>query len=135
MARGHLLSVSCDMDTEEFEATAQKVFDALPVPFRDAIDNVRIIVEDVPGGERMRLKGYRPGTLLLGLYEGVPLTRRGIDYGVAPVLPDTITLYRRNIEAVAAAPGEIPGIIRDTLIHEIGHYFGMSEKQIRAAGY
>jgi predicted Zn-dependent protease with MMP-like domain len=123
------------MEREEFEAAAQRVFDALPAPFRDAIDNVRIVVEDVPAGSRERMKGYRPGTLLLGLYEGIPLTRRGSWYGMAPVIPDTITLYRKNIEAIAASPEEIPGILRDTLIHEIGHYFGMSESQIRAAGY
>lgn len=123
------------MEREEFEATAQSVFDALPAPFRDAIDNVRIVVEDLPAGSRERLKGYRPGTVLLGLYEGIPLTRRGVDYGMAPVVPDTITLYRKNIEAIAASPEDVPGIIRDTLIHEVGHYFGMTERQIRAAGY
>ena len=122
------------MEKEEFESTAQGVFDALPAPFRDAVDNVRIIVEDEPR-EAMRLKGYRPGSLLLGLYEGIPLPQRGSWYGMVPVVPDTITLYRKNIERVAVTPEEVPAIIRDTLIHEIGHYFGMTEREIRAAGY
>jgi predicted Zn-dependent protease with MMP-like domain len=54
---------------------------------------------------------------------------------MAPVVPDTITLYRKNIEAVAASSEQVPSVIRDTLLHEIGHYFGMTEREIRAAGY
>jgi predicted Zn-dependent protease with MMP-like domain len=124
------------MDRRAFEEVAQHVFDTLPEPFRDAIDNVAIAVEEAPDPlvERRR-KGYRPGTVLLGLYEGVPLTKRGVDYGMYPVVPDRITLYRQNIESAAASPGDVSAVIRDTLIHEIGHYFGMTERQIRAAGY
>jgi predicted Zn-dependent protease with MMP-like domain len=123
------------MDRETFERTAQEIFDSLPAPFRDAIENVHIVVEDLPQGASARLKGYRPGTLLLGLYEGVPLPRRGTEYGAYPVVPDTITLYQKNIEAIAGLDEPITGVIRDTLIHEIGHYFGMTERQIREAGY
>jgi predicted Zn-dependent protease with MMP-like domain len=124
------------MDKGAFEEIAQRVFDALPAPFRDAIDNVAIAVEESPDPRvERRRKGYRPGALLLGLYEGVPLTRRGNDYGMYPVVPDRITLYRENIERFAATAEDVPGVIRDTLIHEIGHYFGMTERQIRAAGY
>jgi predicted Zn-dependent protease with MMP-like domain len=124
------------MDRGAFEEIAQRVFDGLPAPFRDAIDNVAIAVEETPDPRvERRRKGYRPGSLLLGLYEGVPLTRRGNDYGMYPVVPDRITLYRENIERVAETPEDVPGVIRDTLIHEIGHYFGMTERQIRAAGY
>ncbi len=123
------------METEEFEKTVQEVFDRLPAPFREAIDNVHIVVEDRPSGETGRRVGYRPGTLLLGLYEGIPLTKRGTSYGMYAVVPDKITLYRENIRAVAPGREEMRGVIRDTLIHEIGHYFGMNERQIRAAGY
>ena len=75
------------MDREEFERVAQEVFDALPAPFRGAVDNVRIVVGERPG--RATGGGYRPGTLLLGLYEGVPLTKRDSSYGAYPVVPDT----------------------------------------------
>jgi len=126
---------SCNMKREEFEKIAEETFDALPDPFRKAIDNVRIIVEDFPSETMARRKGYRPATLLLGLYEGIPLPRRGTEYGMYPVVPDTITLYHGNIEAVADSEEDVPVIIRETLIHEIGHYFGMSEREIRAAGY
>jgi len=121
------------MDRVEFERVVQEVFDALPAPFRDAIDNVRIVVEDRP--QRATRAGYRPGTLLLGLYEGIPLTKRGSSYGAYAVVPDTITLYRENIGAVSRSDDEVRAVLRDTLIHEIGHYFGMSEREIRAAGY
>jgi predicted Zn-dependent protease with MMP-like domain len=71
----------------------------------------------------------------LGLYEGIPVTKRGIDYGMYPVVPDTITLFQRNIEAACRTSGEIGRAIRDTLIHEIAHHFGFSEDEIREAGY
>jgi predicted Zn-dependent protease with MMP-like domain len=122
------------MDREGFEKVAQEVFDSLPPPFLGAIDNVHIVVEDRPSRETGARVGYRPGTLLLGLYEGIPLTKRGSSYGMYGVVPDKITLYRENIRAVAPAD-EMRRVIRDTLIHEIGHYFGMNERQIRAAGY
>ena len=123
------------MEPEEFEKFVQEVFDHLPPPFRDAIENVHIVVEDRPPRGTGARVGYRPGTLLLGLYEGVPLTKRGTSYGMYAVVPDKITLYRENIRAVAPSEEEMRGVIRDTLIHEIGHYFGMNERQIRAAGY
>jgi predicted Zn-dependent protease with MMP-like domain len=123
------------MDREGFEKVAQEVFDSLPPPFLGAIDNVHIVVEDRPSRETGARVGYRPGTLLLGLYEGIPLTKRGSSYGMYGVVPDKITLYRENIRAVAPADEEMRRVIRDTLIHEIGHYFGMNERQIRAAGY
>jgi predicted Zn-dependent protease with MMP-like domain len=123
------------MEKEEFERVAQEVFDTLPAPFRDAIENVHIVVEDRPSRSVGARAGYRPGTLLLGLYEGVPLTKRGTSYGMYAVVPDKITLYRENIGAVARGNEETRAVLRDTLIHEIGHFFGMSERQIRAAGY
>jgi len=123
------------MDREEFEKVAEEVFDRLPPPFRDAIDNVHIVVEDRPSRATGARTGYRPGTLLLGLYEGIPLTKRGTSYGMYAVVPDKITLYRENIRSIAPGDEEMRTVIRDTLIHEIGHYFGMSEREIRAAGY
>jgi predicted Zn-dependent protease with MMP-like domain len=73
--------------------------------------------------------------MLLGLYEGVPLSRRGTDYGVYPVVPDRITLFQRNIELTVSLPEELRERIREVMVHEIAHHFGMSEKEIRDAGY
>ncbi len=123
------------MENQEFERVVQEAFDALPEKFRETIENVHIVVEDLPDPAANRRRGFRPGTLLLGLYEGIPLKHRGTSYGMYPSVPDKITLYRKNIEAVAGTDEEVRACIRDTLIHEIGHYFGMSEAEIRRAGY
>ncbi len=117
------------MEHEEFERVVLEEFERLPELFRSTIDNLRIVVEDVPS---RRLKR---GTLLLGEYTGIPLTRRGADYGMYPVVPDTIVLYRRNLESIARDDDDLRVHIRETLIHEIGHYYGMSEADIRRAGY
>jgi predicted Zn-dependent protease with MMP-like domain len=72
--------------------------------------------------------GIRSGTLF-GLYQGVPLTQREWNYG--NMLPDRIVIYQRPIESVASSPEEIEGAVADTVIHEIGHYFGFSDKELR----
>jgi len=122
------------MDPDEFERIAQEAFDALPARFKTSIDNVRIVIEESPDQSVARRKGGS-GTLLLGLYEGIPLSKRGTAYGMYPSVPDKITLYRKNIEAVGGSQGEIRARIREVLIHEIAHHFGMSEEEIRRAGY
>jgi predicted Zn-dependent protease with MMP-like domain len=117
------------MDREDFERMVQEEYDALPSLFRGTMENIRIVVEDYPP------PGRRGKGMLLGEYHGIPLSRRGVDYGMYPVVPDTITLFKANLEALAAAEPDLRRHVRETLIHEIGHYFGMSEEEIRRAGY
>jgi len=123
------------MKREVFEELAQEIFDALPDRLLQKIENVRIVVESRPAGETERRVGLSPQSMLLGLYEGVPLTNRGSHYGAWPVVPDKITLYHDNIERLCTSDEEIRGKIREVLIHEIAHYFGMDEEEIRDAGY
>lgn len=123
------------MEKAEFERVAQEAFDDLPEAFREKIENVHIVVEPEPSQEALRKSRVGPGSMLLGLYEGIPLSKRGEHYGVYPVVPDKITLYQTNIESVAASERAIRHKIREVLIHEIGHYFGMTEREIRDAGY
>ena len=123
------------MDREEFEKVVQEVFDALPAQFHATMDNVHIVVEELPALHTHIRRGIRSGGVLLGLYEGIPLTKRGVDYGMYPVVPDRITLFRQNIQAVSRDDQDLRVKIRETLIHEIGHYYGMSETEIRRAGY
>jgi len=118
------------MDSVRFEQMVEEEFEGVPDLFRSNLENVRIVVSADAPLHRVRGRG-----VLLGLYEGVPLNKRGSDYGVYPVIPDTITLFQQNIEAVAGDEAEVRRQIRATLIHEIGHYYGMSEADIRRAGY
>jgi predicted Zn-dependent protease with MMP-like domain len=120
------------MTRERFEQIAQAAFDSLPEFFTNKIDNVRIIIEDYPSEEELKQVGGRKHSLL-GLYQGIPFPHRGSWYGAAPVVPDTITLYQKNIEAACKDEEEIERRIVEVLFHELGHYFGMNEKQIRQA--
>ncbi len=117
------------MTREQFEDIAEEAFHKLPEKFKEAIDNVEIVVEDVPTGDDRRHQGK--GGMLLGLYKGVPLTKRGTWYGTTPTLPDRIILYQKNIEEMCRGAQEIRHQIFVTLYHEIGHYFGMTETEIR----
>ena len=123
------------MELEEFERIAEEAYEALPDAFRRRIENVRIVVEDLPGDEQLKKVGLTSRYSLLGLYQGVPLSRRQSGYGAYPVTPDTITLFKRNIESATRRDSEVRERIREVLIHEIAHYFGMTEEEIRHAGY
>ena len=121
------------MEYEDFMSLVEKAFDHLPEQFREVIENVGISVEDLPSAEIVAKMKLRSKHDLLGLYQGVPLPSRGTWYGMAPVIPDKIYLYKQNIER--EGKGREEEMIREVLIHEIGHYFGMSEEEIRSAGY
>jgi predicted Zn-dependent protease with MMP-like domain len=120
------------MTREKFEDIADKVYESLPKLFGDRIDNVHISVEDYPSEEIMRLT-HSGKTSLLGLYQGIPLNHRGTWYGASPTTPDKIYLFQSNIEAVCQDDEEISERIKEVLLHELGHYFGMSESEIRSA--
>jgi predicted Zn-dependent protease with MMP-like domain len=120
------------MTREKFEDIADKVYESLPKLFGDKIDNVHISVEDYPSEEMMQ-STHSGKTSLLGLYQGIPLKHRGTWYGSSPTTPDKIYLFQSNIEAVSKNDEEISDRIREVLLHEIGHYFGMSESEIRNA--
>ncbi len=120
---------------EEFEDLVQQAFDALPLQFQQNMENVTIAVEDEPARETLTKMGIRSREALLGLYEGIPLNKRGTGYGMYAAVPDRISLYKRNIERGVRSREELCARIRDVLIHEIAHYYGMSEDEVRAAGY
>ncbi len=120
------------MTKEHFEEIAQKAFDNLPEKFRNAIQNCYVTVEDYPPDDLTEHRRYGKYSLL-GLYQGIPLTRRGTWYGSSPTVPDKISLYQKNIEASCATEEDVRLKIVEVLFHELGHYFGMSEKEIRSA--
>jgi predicted Zn-dependent protease with MMP-like domain len=120
------------MDLDEFEHTMARAFQHLPALFKDKVENVELIVEEMPSASAAG-SVHSDSRSLLGLYQGVPLTQRGTWYGMTPVLPDRITLYKQNIERGCRTDDEIRKRIYEVLCHEVGHYFGMNETQIRSA--
>ncbi len=117
------------MKRHEFETLIIEAIDALPKRIRDRIEDVVIVIEKRPRKRvgRRALPGRQE--LLLGLYEGVPLTVWGRDFGGK--LPDKITIFQEPIERIARSPDEMPRVVRETIWHEIGHYFGLGEKRLR----
>ena len=106
------------MKREHFVKVVEEALDSLPQEFRSRIRNVAVLVEDVP-----------PRRLLLGLFHGVPTTKKSVFD--LPTGPDHIVLYQKNIEAVCSSEAEVREQIRLTVIHELGHYFGMDENQLK----
>ena len=118
------------MTREHFEALVEEAFRAIPREFRRRLKNVAIVVETEPSAALLAEMDVEPPGTLFGLYQGTPLTQRTWDYGNR--LPDRIVLFQGPITEGAADEDEVFDTIAETLIHEAGHYFGMSEEQIEA---
>ena len=116
------------MDRAQFERLVADALASIPQRFRDALTNLVIVVEDEPGRELLREMEIEPPDTLFGLYQGTPLTERRWDYGNA--LPDRILLFQGPHEREADDEDDLVVSIAETLIHEIGHYFGLSEEEI-----
>jgi predicted Zn-dependent protease with MMP-like domain len=111
-----------------FERLVAEALREIPRRFRDAMNNVAVIVEDEPPPHILEEMEIEPPDTLFGLYQGTPLTERGWGYGNA--LPDRISIYQGPIEAACADDDEIRDCVAETVIHEFGHHFGMSEEEI-----
>ncbi|HHX43463.1 MAG TPA: metallopeptidase family protein [Chloroflexi bacterium] len=118
------------LPADAFEALVARALDELPPWVQEHMDNVAVMVVAWPSREQMRSADVRHGRLLLGLYEGVPMTRRGRGYNL--VSPDRITLFQGPLELVARGPAELVRLVQDTVIHEIAHHFGFSDDDIAA---
>jgi predicted Zn-dependent protease with MMP-like domain len=116
------------MNRDEFRALVDEALAGIPGRFRDAMHNIAIVVEDEPSARTLADVGIDPPDTLLGLYEGTPLTERQWAHG--NVLPDKITLFQGPIEDASSDREDTVIAIAETLIHEIGHYFGLSEEEI-----
>jgi predicted Zn-dependent protease with MMP-like domain len=116
------------MTREQFSKVVEETLDSLPRQFHSRIRNVAVLVEDIPPNQPSAQPGQQR-RLLLGLFHGVPKTKKStFDL---PSGPDHIVLYQRNIEAVCSNEDEVREQIRRTVIHELGHYFGMDENQLK----
>ncbi len=121
------------LSRQEFRQLVSQAITSLPPLVMDRLTNVEVVVKDQPTHEELAVAGIDPTETLFGLYSGIPLTKRSSSYGM--VLPDKITLYQRSIEEGCRTKQEIQEQIRTTLLHEIGHHFGLSEDELEEAGY
>ncbi len=111
---------------EEFDRVVEDALDSIPSQFASELDNVVFMVDDEPSSDTPDV---------LGLYNGVNLYERGDGYGMVDDMPDVITIYKGPHERLSGSRNEIVEEVRKTLIHEVGHYFGMDEEQIEQMGY
>jgi predicted Zn-dependent protease with MMP-like domain len=116
------------MTRAEFRRLVAEAVDTIPARFRKDLRNIAIVVEDEPSPELLAEMEIEPPDTLFGLYQGIPLTERRWDYGNA--LPDRITIYQFPIEDVSDTEDDVVTEIGETLIHEVGHYFGLSEEEL-----
>jgi predicted Zn-dependent protease with MMP-like domain len=111
---------------KRFEALVERALRQLPKAFRERIANIAVVVEDWADEATLQEMGIEPPDTLYGLYRGTDLTRRDSSYG--SVLPDLITIYQGPIEEDCADEREMARVIRETVIHELGHYFGLDDE-------
>jgi predicted Zn-dependent protease with MMP-like domain len=119
------------MNRDRFESLVIEAVQSLPEEFQNRLENVDLVVEDLPSHWQLRRTHLGKGFSLLGLYEGVPLTGRTTNYGL--VVPDKITIFQKPIEEVCRSGNEteIKEQIRKTVIHEIAHHFGIDDKRLQ----
>ena len=116
------------MTPQEFRRLVAEAIETIPPEFRQHLDNIAIVVEDEPPEDLLEEMEIEPPGTLFGLYRGIPLPERQWAHG--NVLPDQITLYRGPIEDACETDDDVITEIGETLIHEVGHYFGMSEEEL-----
>ncbi|MDD5145951.1 MAG: metallopeptidase family protein [Candidatus Pacebacteria bacterium] len=117
------------MEIFEFEKLVRKAQEELPEKIKGKIENVAILVENNPTIEQLKKTGTRQGSVLLGLYEGVPETKWGKGFGGN--LPDKITIFQESIERFAKSAEEIKEMVKNVVWHEIAHHFGIDENEVR----
>lgn len=117
---------------EEFEQLVAQALDDLPDDIRQYLQNIEVVVSEWPTAAELRSVGMKPGQLLLGLYQGVPLTKRGNRYGL--VLPDKVTIFQGTIERVCHTREQVVRQVQRTVKHELAHHFGISDDRLRDLG-
>ena len=116
------------MTRERFEKLVAEAIELIPARFRREMSNLAVVVEDEPGADLLEEMEIEPPDSLYGLYQGIPLPERS--WGHGNVLPDRVTLFQKVIEEDASDDDGVRAVIGETLIHEVGHYFGLSEEEI-----
>ena len=117
------------MEREKFEKLAEEALAQIPKKFKKLISNLAVLVEEKASREIFEKTGSSPLSSILGHYHGVPFKHRGPFYGNIP--PDVIVIYQKPIESICSTEEDIKKKVREVVFHEIGHYFGLSEKELR----
>jgi predicted Zn-dependent protease with MMP-like domain len=120
------------MDTQQFEQLVAKAIETMPEEIRGRLENIDIIVADAPTREQLQNSGLSGNNTLLGLYEGVPLTKR--THGYSFVIPDKITIFQKPIEASCRNEAQITSKIQRVVRHEIAHHFGIDDDRLEELG-
>lgn len=121
------------MERAHFRKLVREAVASLPPALLRRVQNVEIVIERRPTARDRKAAGIPPGHTLLGLYHGIPLTDRGENYNL--VLPDKISIYQEPIEAICGDDDErIREEVRKTVLHEIGHYFGIDDDRLHELG-
>jgi predicted Zn-dependent protease with MMP-like domain len=120
------------MQRQRFQQLVLRALDELPSPYRDWLDNIDVIIERRPSRRHLRTAGLGHGEVLFGLYEGIPLPERGGGYSM--VLPDKITIFQEPLEVEFPDDAELIEEVRRTVLHELAHYFGMSDEELERLG-
>lgn len=116
------------MEEKKFRKLVTEAIDELPNSFKEKIDNLYVVVEDFPSGEILKEQGVKSPYSILGLYQGVPVKKRGVSY--TNVLPDRITIYQKPIESLGKDDAQVKERVKEVFRHELGHHFGFSEKEL-----
>ena len=119
------------MTQNEFDRLVQEAYARIPDEFRGRMQNIAMLVEAEPSAEQLAQAGVGPGGTLLGLYQGRPLTQRSVFESFS--VPDRITIFQGPHERLSRSEAHMRKMVEDTVWHEVAHYFGMDERQVRAA--
>ena len=117
------------MERERFEQLVEKALAEIPKKFRKLLDNLAVIVEEEPRKDIYKNTRTSPLAKILGTYHGIPFKHRGPFYGNYP--PDMIVIYQKTIEETCTSEEDIQKKIREVVFHEVGHYFGLTEEELR----
>lgn len=120
------------MERAHFRRLVREAVATLPEALLRRVENVAIVIETRPTARDRKLAGLGPGRTLLGLYHGIPLTRRGEHYNLVP--PDKISIYQEPIEMLCESDDEIRDQVRKTVLHELAHYFGIDDRRLGELG-
>jgi predicted Zn-dependent protease with MMP-like domain len=118
---------------KEFEELVEEAINTLPDKYKEKMENIIVVIEELPSAELLTEMGISSPYHLLGLYRGIPYTKRGIWY--RNVMPDKIIIFKKPIEVRCKNKEDIKESVRKVVIHEIGHYFGLGESELRNANY